>query len=112
MSGRMRNALTPECENLSKSLKLTSLITLVLTSIATILLLVAIIYNYVKRSKGTTRADAGTSNSTDEEKTAKIVGALSISGSVAVALTFLLKIWDFTVAAKTAKTCLATTNQN
>lgn len=70
------NKITPECVNVGQAIKLS----LIMVVIALILLIAAIIYNYVKKTD-TTDADVQKEN---EEKKTKVVGALSITGTVLV----------------------------
>lgn len=96
------NKITPECVNIGKSIKMSSTVVLAMIIIALILLISAIIYNYVKKTDSTD-TDAQHEN---ENKKKKVVGGLSITGTVLVFITALASIWDLSVVSKAANRCI------
>lgn len=98
------NKITPECINVGKAIKLSSTVVLVMVVIALILLISAIVYNYVKKTESTD-TDTQTEN---EDNKKKVVGALSITGTVIVFLSLLASVWDFSVVSKAANRCIPT----
>jgi len=99
---RMRNAITPECENLGKSIKVSALIVLIILIIVIILMVAAIVYNHMKQ----TVTDADRAEDEDKKKN-KIIGGLSIGSVVVLAIGTLAGIWQYVVAAKVANVCLS-----
>lgn len=96
------NKLTPECMNIGSSVKMVSLVTLITIIAAAILLVATIIYNYMKKTDSTD-AEA---QKTNEEKKKKVIGALSITGTVIVFLSALSSIWGYSVVSKAANKCI------
>jgi hypothetical protein len=103
----VKTLITPECENLTKSLKWSSLFSLILLTISLILLFVAVIYNYVKKTTVNSSGGGQAPSQDEEEKKQKVIAGLSITSVISVSIAFLIKIWDFTIATKTVKTCLS-----
>jgi len=105
---KLLNKITPQCENLHKTIKLASFITLALTSVVLVLLLAAIIYNYVLKNDTpapTLRAGEET-DTTTEDKKKKIIGGLTISAAIIGLVSVLSSLWSAMIGAKTAKTCI------
>lgn len=96
VGARIRGAITPECSNLSKSIKMTSLLSLIFIVICMIILVVAISFNYFKK--------VGT-GFTEDKKRSVLNGMLYGAAGVALIST-LVSIWQYSVAAKTVKSCL------
>lgn len=90
--------LTPECGNLRKTVKMATMMTLVMVSIVCILLLIAIIYNYVKKIP-----NPDTNN--EEASKKKVVGGLTIAALVVSIPTVLGAVWSLTIANKAWKAC-------
>lgn len=91
--------LTPECNNLGRSIKTSATFVCVMVILALVLLVTAIIYSYVKKVDDT-NADASANKK-------KVVGGLSITASVVLAVTTFIALWQFNVAAKTVKICMS-----
>lgn len=100
LSGRVRSAITPECNNLSRSIKNISMFNMILLFISLVVLLGAVLYNYLKK------VPSGTDAGTVENKKKKVVGAATITSTVLLAISFLTSVWDYVIAAKTANQCL------
>lgn len=99
------NRLAEDCTNIGKSIKLSATIVLIMVFIALILLVSAIIYNYVKKIDATTTDGQAAEL---ENKKKKVVGGLTIASSVLLLLTSLAAIWDLSVVSKAANKCLST----
>lgn len=77
---------------------------MIIIIIALILLIIAIIYNYTKKeSKGADPAVAAE----EDTKKEKVVGALSITATVLVAIGAIFALWSYSVVSKTTRVCLA-----
>ncbi|ATY70259.1 hypothetical protein [Tomelloso virus] len=100
------NKITPECANIGKSVKVVSLVVLIMVIIATILLVAAIIYNYVKK----TANDDAEVQAENEAKKKKVIGGLSITGAVVVFLSALAAIWEYSVLSKAVHRCIPVAN--
>lgn len=105
--GRLRSAATPECGNLSKSIKISSLITMIVILIAFVLLGTAIGYNYIKKTTTTKAGSTEQDTSMTDDKKKKIVGALNISAVVVLGLALLSGVWEFSVVSRTVNNCLS-----
>lgn len=99
--GRVRSSLTPECGNLSRSVKLSSLVNLVLGLLAFVMLGAALLYNYMKK------IPSGDGSAAAETSKKKIVGNLTIAGLVTTGLQFVVSVWSYAIASKTINQCLA-----
>lgn len=96
VGARIRGAITPECGNLSKSIKMASLVSLAFIFICLIILIAAIAFNYLKK----------VGNSFTEEKKRDIINGM-LYGAAAIALiSTLASVWQYSVAGKTVKSCL------
>lgn len=104
VSTALLSKLTPECNNLGRSVKTSATLILVMIVIALVLLIAAIIYSYVKKLHTT---DASQMEAEEENKK-KVVGILSITSSIVLAITTFVAIWQFNIAAKTVKICMST----
>lgn len=112
----VRSAITPECNNLGRSIKTSSWLIVVFLAIAIILMLIAVIYNYKGTPKSTVPAttgagagagaSGGTTATTDEDKKNKIVDSLSIAGMAFTVISLLISIWSASVVGKAANNCL------
>ncbi|AQN78586.1 ACH96171.1 GrBNV gp95-like protein [Kallithea virus] len=96
--------LIPECQDLSKSIKMSSLVVLVLIVLALILLVAAILCNYLYKTDSTNSSSASEAK---EKNKKKLVGALTITSAVLVFLSTFSAIWQYSVASKTVKACLS-----
>lgn len=107
---RVRNVIIPECNNLGRTIKMSSWLVVISLLIALVMLIIAVIYTYVKKTSNSSNDGSSTSQyavgDTDEDKKNKIIGGLSITGIVFVALSVFVAIWSATIAAKTTNTCL------
>lgn len=74
---------------------------MIVVLISLVLLLSAIIYNYVKKVSASA---AGTAE--QEAKKLKVVGGLAITSAVVLLISFVISIWGTTIGAKTANVCL------
>lgn len=97
---RARAVITPECQNIAKSIKFSSLLTIFVVLVAVILLASALIYNYVKKIPTGTNAGEG------EATKKKVVGGLTIASLVVLVISLLTSIWEYAVVAKAADTCI------
>lgn len=93
-------ALTPECGNLTRSIKWSSMIVIIVLLVAFILLIGAIIYNYVKK------IPSDTNQKDNENKKKKIVGGMTIGSVVVLGIGLISSIWQYTAVSKTSKLCL------
>lgn len=91
--------LTPECNNLGRSVKTSASVLCVMVILALVLLVTAIIYSYVKK------VDATNTDANANKK--KVVGGLSITASIVLAITTFVALWQFNVASKTMKICMS-----
>lgn len=94
--------ITPECQNLGRSIKLSSMVVLIMIIVAVILLVSAIIYNYMKKNDA---PDAETIHATDDTKK-KVVGALTITSTVIIFITAFAAIWQMQIASKAVRMCI------
>lgn len=104
LSGRVRSAITPECSSLSRSIKYVSLISMIIVLVALVILVSGIIYNYMKKVPN------GADAAAVEDKKKKVVGSVTITAAVVVALSLITSIWEYAVVSKTANQCLAPIN--
>lgn len=95
--------ITPECSNLSKSIKMSSMFSLILIILTLILLIAAIVYNYVKKTPVGSSVDA----SKDEDNKKKVIGGLVITSTVISALAAAISAWSFGIVGKAANTCIS-----
>lgn len=93
-------ALTPECSNLTRSIKSSSAVVIVIILISFILLTTAVIYNYLKQIKD------GDDHDANQAKKSKLVGGLTIASMVIMGIGLLSSIWQYTAVSRTAKACL------
>lgn len=93
-------ALTPECTGLTKSIKVSSAIVIVVIFIAFVLLTAAVVYNYVKQIKNDADKDS------NDAKKKKLVGGMTISSIVVLGVALLSSIWQYTAVSRTSKLCL------
>lgn len=96
------NKITPECVNVGKAIKTSSMIVLIMIVIALVLLIAAIIYNYVKKTESSDN-DVQTENEEDKKK---VIGGLAITSTVLVFLTALSSVWSLSVVSKAANKCI------
>lgn len=96
------NKITPECANIGKTVKMVSIVTLLMIVVAAVLLIAAIIYNYARKTESTD-ADEQARN---EESKRKVIGALTITGTVLVFLASLSSVWDYSVVSKAVNKCI------
>lgn len=94
--------ITPACSNLARSVKMVSVLNLILVIVAAVLLIAAIIYNYTRKTESTD-ADEQTRNELSKKK---VIGALTITGVVLVVLASLSSVWNYSVLSKAVKTCI------
>lgn len=100
VGGRIRSAITPECANLSKGVKVSSLIAIVVVLIAFVLLGSALIYNYTKKiPEGSEAANA-------DKKKKRIIGGLAIASVIALGISLVVDIWQYVIASKAVNQCL------
>lgn len=97
LAGRAKAALTPECNQLSKSIKLSAITLMVVIGLALILLVVAIIYNHMKK----------TTSTEEDSKKDKIISYMSIAATVVIGVGLLASMWQYSIASKTTAVCLA-----
>nr|AJZ73139.1 hypothetical protein [Venturia canescens] len=90
---RVKSTITPECSHLGKSIKISSTFVIVMIAIGMILMIAALIIN--------SEDDGGR----PEDKETKLNG-VTITSAVVVGLASLAAIWQFSVAARTVRTCL------
>ncbi|AYP97976.1 GrBNV gp95-like protein-like protein [Mauternbach virus] len=95
--------LPSECANLSRSIKMSSMIVLILIVLALILLVAAIMCNYLYK---TTDTNASSASEAKEKNKKQVVGILTITSAVFVFLATFSAIWQYSVSSKTAKSCL------
>jgi uncharacterized protein YpmB len=100
VTGRIRSAATPECANLSKGVKFSSLIAIVVVLIAFVLLGSALIYNYTKKIPEGTEAAAA------DKKKKQIIGGLTIASVVALGVSLVVDIWQYVIVSKAVNQCL------
>lgn len=100
LPGRVKAALTPECSQLSQSIKLSATVLMVVIGLALILLVSAIIYNYVKK----------TTTPEEDAKKDKMISYMSIASTVVIGVGLLTSIWQYSTASRTATACLAPAN--
>lgn len=98
--GRVRSAATPECSNLSRGVKFSSLITIVVVLVAFVLLGSALIYNYTKKVP-----DGNDAAATDKKKK-QIIGGLTIASVVMLGVSLIVAIWQYVIVAKAMNQCL------
>lgn len=91
-----------ECANLSRSIKMSSMIVLVLIVLALILLVAAIMCNYLYKTEST----SSSATEAKEKNKKQVVGILTITSTVLVFLATFSAIWQYSVSSKTAKSCL------
>jgi hypothetical protein len=118
---KISRALSPECDNLSKTVKMTSLISLVVLVIAFLLIVFALLYNYMQkphsnpvisnptatdRQQQQPAMEDAHDNNTMTDKQQKLLHGMSIATSAAVVIDLIAKLWDYKVSAKTIKLCL------
>lgn len=94
--------ITPGCVNIVKTVKMVSILTLILTLIAATLLIIAIIYNYARKTDSSD-ADEQTRN---EESKRKMIGALASIGTAFIGVAALFAVWGYSVLSKAVKTCI------
>lgn len=104
LGARLRNAITPECANLSKTIKLSALILLILITVMIVILLSALAYNHMKKTTGVGLTEA--EEVEEEAKKTKVISSLSSTNVGVMAMALVASIWLNSSAAKTAKTCL------
>lgn len=93
-------ALTPECSNLTRSIKASSMLVIFVILAAFILLTAAVVYNYVKK------IPTGTNQESEENKKKKVVGGMTIASIVILGVAVLSSIWQYTAVSRTSKLCL------
>lgn len=96
----LSRSLTPECGNLTRSIKASSAVVIIIILIAFVLLTTAVVYNYVKQVKD----DAN--KQTNQDKKAKIVGGMTIATIVVLGVGLLSGIWQYTAVSRASKACL------
>lgn len=94
--------ITPECVNVGRSIKLTSIFSMCLVLVCLIFLISVIIYNYIKKTDSTD-ADIQKEN---EDKKRKVQGGILITTTVTLALTLLVSVWGVSVVSKAANRCI------
>nr|AHW98258.1 GrBNV_gp95-like protein [Nilaparvata lugens endogenous nudivirus] len=99
---RIHQLVTPECENLSKTIKLSSLGSLILISIVVILMFVVIIIQYMVKKKTSDPPQM----LEEKKKTTTWISALSLASFVVAVLLLFVTMWDVTVVSKTTNNCL------
>jgi len=99
----MRSTVTPECENLGRTIKSVSVLLIIFIVVTVVLLIVAISYNYMK--KGATDADHAAE---EEARKGKIIGGLSITGALTACISMIMSVWLTSVAGKMTAQCLTT----
>lgn len=100
LPGRVKAALTPECSQLAQSIKISATALMVVIGIALILLVSAIVYNYVKKTTG----------DEEDKKKDKVISYMSIASTVMIGIGLLASIWQYATASRTAAACLAPVN--
>lgn len=100
LPGRGKAALTPECNQLLKSVKLSATVLVILIGLALLLLAAAIVYNYAKKTEHTDQDD----------KKEKIIGYMSIAATVTIGVSLLASIWQYSVASRTSAVCLTSSS--
>lgn len=98
--GRAKLAITPECQNIAKSIKFSSLITIVVVLIAFVLLGAALIYNYVKK------IPTGAEAAEKEAAKKKVISGLTIASLVVLGISLVVAIWEYAIVSKAADVCL------
>lgn len=96
----LSRSLTPECGNLTRSIKASSAVVIIIILIAFVLLITAVVYNYVKQVKDDSERQANL------DKKAKLVGGMTIGSMVMLGIALLSSIWQYTAVSRTAKACL------
>lgn len=99
-SNFLSRSLTPECGNLTRSIKASSAVVIIIILIAFVLLTTAVVYNYVKQVKD------DSDKQTNQDKKAKLVGGMTIASIVVLGIGLLSSIWQYTAVSRTAKACL------
>lgn len=100
LSGRAKAALTPECNQLSKSIKLSATVLLVVIGLGLILLVMATFYNYMKKTETTE----------EDNKKEKLIGYLSIASTLIIGVDLLASMWQYSIASRTTAVCLTASN--
>lgn len=93
-------ALPQECNQLSKSIKLAAAVFIIVIGLALILLVVATLYNYTKKSRSTkvcTKKD-------------KIISYMSIGTTVVIGVGLLVFTWQYSIALRTTAVSLTSSN--
>lgn len=98
--GRAKSAITPECQNISKSVKFSALVVIVIVLVAFVLLAAAMIYNYTKKIPAGTNADAA------EASKKKVISGLTIASLVVLGLSLLVSLWQYAIVSKAVDTCI------
>lgn len=103
-SASLLSKLAPECNSMGRSLKTVSMVLLIMVFVAFVLLIVAIIYTYMKKTD--TNNDQVVVSDAEKHKR-KITATLSVIATVILAISTFVSIWQFNISAKTAKLCLS-----
>lgn len=90
--------IMPECTNILKSVKVSSMVMIGLLLIAVVLLFGAVLYGWLYKPK------AG-----DEDKKTKILNTLTISGSILSLISLLAAFWTMSVSSRAINLCSVTT---
>ena len=81
--------ITPECENLAKRSTMLNVIGVTLVIIAVILMVVALIYNYMPSA-----------DEAEKEKKTRIIGAMNITALVFIVFTAFVGVWQIVINKK------------
>lgn len=104
----IRNKITPECINLGKSLKLTGALVLVVSILAMICIIVALVYSQMKsKDKKVNAAGDEEPTDDDEDKKKKVTLWMLIGTLILTIAASIMGIWNWAIASKAAKTCIS-----
>lgn len=94
--GRARSLITPECTNLARGIRTSSMTIIVVVLIAFTILSGLLIYNYFIRDRTST-----------SKLIKSVVVGLDITCITFLGIALLASIWDNIIVSKTVKQCLA-----
>lgn len=103
----LMNKVTPECQNLGKSLKLTGIATLAAVILIIILSAIALVYLYKDNKEDPVTPDANDGGTTTTDSNKKISMWLTIGTFAAAIIAGGIGLWNVTVSSKAAKTCIS-----
>lgn len=92
----------PECQSIGRSIKTSSTIIVVLLVLALIVMVICILYSYMKKLGETTSSDY---QLRDKEKK-RVIGGLSITSSVLIFIAAFVAVYQMSPISKAVRQCI------